>query len=107
MKTLISKLSANYEFVLLDTPAILAVADSSVLAPLVDGVLLVTRLGVTRKEKLAAAIEQMTFVKARFIGLVINGDESANLYSYYSRRLTPLKGEKNNGGKIGKTIAKD
>jgi len=107
MKTLISKLSEDYEYIFLDTPAILAVADSSVLAPLVDGVLMVTRLAVTRKEKLAAAIEQMTFVKARFIGLVINGDESANLYSYYSRRLTPLKGEKNNGGKIGKTLAKD
>ncbi len=100
MKSLIPKLSEDYEYVLLDTPAILAVSDSSVLTPLVDGVLMVTRLGVTRKEKLTVAIEQMKFVKARFIGLAINGDESANLYSYYARRMTPLQGEKNNGGKI-------
>ncbi len=100
MKSLIPKLTEDYEFVLLDTPAVLAVSDSHVLAPIVDGLLLVTRLGVTRKEKLAAAIEQLKFIKARFIGLVINGDESANLYSYYSRRMSPLKGEKNNGNKI-------
>lgn len=107
MKALIPKLSEEYEYILLDTPAVLAVADTNVLAPMVDGVLMVSRLGITRKEKLIAAIEQLNFIKANFIGLVINGDESANLYSYYSRRLTPLKGENNNGSQIRKIHTKD
>jgi capsular exopolysaccharide synthesis family protein len=95
MKALIPILLSNYDMVLLDAPAVLAVADASVLAPLVDGVLLVARLRLIRKENLVAALEQLDNVKAKMIGLVINGDESSSYYSYYNRRTTPVKWKKN------------
>jgi non-specific protein-tyrosine kinase len=97
MKALIPILLKNYDMILFDAPAVLAVTDSSVVAPLVDGVLLVARLGLTRKEKLAATLEQLDNVKAKMIGLVINGDESSSDNSYYDRRITPLNGEKADG----------
>ena len=92
MKALIPILLNDYDTVILDSPALLPVTDASVLAPLVDGVLMVTRLRRIQKEKLEAAIEQLNNVKANMIGLIINGDASANRYSYYSRRTTPLNG---------------
>lgn len=99
MKLLITKLLAEYELVFLDSPAILAVTDASVLAPKVDGVILITRIGVTKKEKLIESIEQLNNVKARILGVVINGDKSKNIYTSYSRRVLAQKGDKSNGSR--------
>jgi succinoglycan biosynthesis transport protein ExoP len=86
MKTLVPVLLKDYDMILFDSPAVLAVNDSSVIASWVDGALLVARLGLIRKEKLAATLEQLDNVKAKMIGMVINGDQSTNHYAYYGRR---------------------
>lgn len=83
MKTLLIDLRKENDIVLLDTPSVLAVADSCILAPLVDGVLLVVKRASIGKEKLKAAIEQLNNVKAKLLGLIINGENiSENYYEY-------------------------
>jgi capsular exopolysaccharide synthesis family protein len=83
MKILVQELHKNYDLVLFDSPAVLAVTDASVIAPLVDGVLLVVKRGFIGKEKLEAAIEQLTNVKAKLMGYAINGEDiSENYYEY-------------------------
>ncbi len=41
----------QYDFVLVDAPPVLAVADANILATQMDGVIMVARYGVTRKEQ--------------------------------------------------------
>ena len=89
MTTLMPKLLKSNDFVIIDSTSILAVSDASVIAPLVDGVLLVVKRAFTGKEKLEAAIEQLANVKAKLLGLVINGETvSENYYHYrdYSKK---------------------
>ena len=72
------------DLVLIDTPPILSVTDAMVLAPLVDGVLLVIKPGVTKFSMLQSTLEQLRYVGAKVIGVVINGiDEKNPRYGYY------------------------
>jgi succinoglycan biosynthesis transport protein ExoP len=83
MNTLIQELLKKYDLIVFDSPAVLAVTDASVIAPLVDGVLLVVKRAIIGKEKLEATIEQLKNVKARLLGLIINGEHISENYSQY------------------------
>jgi succinoglycan biosynthesis transport protein ExoP len=70
--------------VILDAPPVLPVADAKILAPLVDGVILVVQPGHTTREAARQAVEALRQVKARIIGVVINRVElSRSHYGYY------------------------
>jgi capsular exopolysaccharide synthesis family protein len=77
------RLAGQYDFVILDSPAFLQVSDGVMLSPLVDGVLVVVRLGATREPALKAAFQQLTGVQANVIGLVVNAIESDHSVAYY------------------------
>lgn len=82
---LIEQLAQRFDMVLLDTPALLAVTDAAVLAPAVDGVILVVRRAQTRQEAVRAARRQLANVKAKVVGIVINRAEHDGDYHYYDR----------------------
>lgn len=78
----------QYDFVLVDAPPVLAVADASILASQMDGVIMVARYGVTRKEQVQQTREVFQKANAKLIGVVLNqakmsGDDY-NCYYYYS-----------------------
>jgi non-specific protein-tyrosine kinase len=75
MAALIKRLGHQCDMVLVDAPALLAVTDAAVLAPTVDGVLLVVERAQTRREAVRAARQQLVDVKARWVGLVVNRAE--------------------------------
>lgn len=85
MTALIAKLAEIYDMVLIDTPAILAVNDAAILSADVNGVLLVAGRGQVRQESLLAALQQLTTVEARLVGVVVNREERARSNHYYSR----------------------
>ena len=74
-------LSEQWDIVFFDSPASLSVTDSAVLAPIVDGVLVVVRQGWVRREKLQSTLDQLETVNANLVGVVVNqtqlGVESA------------------------------
>ena len=72
MAELLGKLRASNDFVLVDSPPILPVSDSTGLAVLVDGVLLSIRYGVTRKDQLQQAASTIQRVGARTLGVILN-----------------------------------
>jgi capsular exopolysaccharide synthesis family protein len=86
------------DFVVLDTPAVLAVADGLVLAPLTDGVLFVASARDTTTQALDFAKLQLTRIGADIIGSVLVGvrrPEGQELGYYYRLdrpgvRLDPL-----------------
>ncbi|WP_448621571.1 polysaccharide biosynthesis tyrosine autokinase [Geodermatophilus sp. URMC 65] len=72
MFSLLDKLRAENDFVLVDAPPLLPVADSTGLAVYMDGVLLSVRYGSTRKEQLQQAAATLERVGAKTLGVIIN-----------------------------------
>jgi Mrp family chromosome partitioning ATPase len=72
MEMLIDKLRVDYDFVLVDAPPLLPVADATGLAPATDGVLMSVRYGSTRKDQLQQAAVTLDRVGAGILGLVLN-----------------------------------
>ena len=71
-RSLWTSLAAQYDYVFIDSPPVLEVADASILASQVDAVLLVGRYGVTRTEIARQVKEQLARANARLIGVVLN-----------------------------------
>jgi capsular exopolysaccharide synthesis family protein len=72
MAELLEKLRASNDFVLIDSPPILPVADATGLAVIVDGVLLTVRYGSTRTDQLEQAAATVQRVGARTLGVILN-----------------------------------
>lgn len=83
MVELINELRQHYDFVLLDTPALLSVADAAVLAPLADDVLLVVAQAQTRRGDVDTVREQLSNVHVKSMEVVINRAEENGSYAYY------------------------
>lgn len=62
----------QYDFILIDSPPILPVADALLLSRLVDGVLFIVRCDHTSRSLIHRAKEQLQSVKARILGLILN-----------------------------------
>jgi capsular exopolysaccharide synthesis family protein len=85
MKQVVEALRTHYDWVLIDTPPILAMADTPVLCPLVDGVVLVIGAEVSGRPHIQRAVDQVASVGGKIIGVVLNKvDLERNSY-YYSQ----------------------
>jgi len=83
-RSLWSELSKIYDYVLIDSPPVLAVADASILASQAEGVLMVVRSGSTRNDFARRAKEQLLTANADIIGTVISGmKQDTQDYQYY------------------------
>jgi len=82
MTTLIGLLPQQFDIVLLDTPAFLAVSDSVQLVSMVDGVVLVVRRNQIREEVVIEACRQLMDIDAPLIGLVVNEADRNGSYYY-------------------------
>ena len=69
--------------VILDAPPVLPVADPTILAPQVNGVLLVVSAGETTREACQTAIRRLTASGGKFLGIVLQKAPVTN-YPYYS-----------------------
>jgi len=86
MPSLIQRLTERADLVLWDSPPVLVSADATVLAPNVDGVLLVTARNQTTERQLTLALKQLRQVGSTVIGLVYNKARLDNGgYGYYRR----------------------
>jgi cell division septation protein DedD len=90
----------EYDFVIIDAPPVLAATDAAVWATKADGVVIVYQVGKIARGALKRAKAQLDNVKARIIGVVLNGlkaeispdYEYHDKYYYYygSERKKPL-----------------
>lgn len=71
MKEFLEKASVQYDTVILDSPPVIAVTDAAVLAPLVDGVVLVVKASSSRIDMVREAKQQLEKANARLIGVVL------------------------------------
>jgi Mrp family chromosome partitioning ATPase len=85
-KEVLDRLAAEYDFVLVDTPPLLAVTDPAVVAPRVDGVLLVVRLRKNGRPNAERAMELLWALEAQVLGVVVNGVNPKNRFGSYAYR---------------------
>jgi capsular exopolysaccharide synthesis family protein len=89
MSKLVEHLMGQYDFVIFDAPPLLDTADSTVLSRLVDGILLVARLGVTNVEQVKEIRQLIRQSGQQVLGMVINGMEPKpnRNEKFYDQRL--------------------
>jgi capsular exopolysaccharide synthesis family protein len=85
---------AAYDYVVVDTPPLVAVPDCRVLAGVVDGFLMVVTAHRTPKRLVEEALNVVE--PSKTIGIVYNGDERP-LSGYYSRHYGPSTNGNGNG----------
>jgi succinoglycan biosynthesis transport protein ExoP len=84
MRKLVATLREAADWVILDTAPVLATADAAAATRWVDGVLVVARLGVTRRDSAAAGHQQLENVGARTLGLAVLGSmDTVSTRGYY------------------------
>lgn len=84
MRRMLDQLRTRFDRVILDTPPVLPLADVAVLAPIVDGTLLVVRAGVTPKPAIENALR--AFDSSRLLGIVLNESGLEQDYRYEATR---------------------
>lgn len=84
MKELIEYAEGIYDFIIVDTPPVMAITDAKILSNIVDGVLFVVRSDVTEKEDAKKAYELLNDGNTRILGAVINDvPKKEGAYYYY------------------------
>jgi len=83
MHEVINLLSGKFDYVLLDTPALLAVGDASVISEYADALILVARRKESTKEAVKAAGNFLKNYTNKFTALVVNQDETRDGYYYH------------------------
>jgi non-specific protein-tyrosine kinase len=83
MTEIIGLLKARANYVLFDSPPVLAATDAALLGSKLDGVLLVIRAGHTRRDHAARARQTLERVHVRVVGAVLSNAPRENAGSYY------------------------
>lgn len=83
---LLGTLGKKGDYVLVDAPALLSVADPAILASQADAVILVVARRKTGRENLNMALQQLAELKAKVAGIVVNRVPDSGLYGYYAER---------------------
>lgn len=85
MDMLLNNLKTKVDYLIIDSPPVMAVSDACVLASKVDGVILVLGAGIVRWEMAQETKESLESVKGRLLGVMINRikREPNRYYKYY------------------------
>lgn len=99
----LKRLNQVYDLIVIDTPAVLSVADAIALAPAMDGVILVVKPGTTKIAAVQQALEQLRAVGACVLGVVLNDvNHNSPKYGYFFKRFyakDPYRNQERGGGR--------
>ena len=83
LAALMEQLEGWFDWIVIDSPPVLPLADTSLWSRLADGILLVTRKGTTQKQQLQRGLE--TIEKSKLLGALMNSSSNASHSDYYQR----------------------
>ena len=92
---LMDQLSTWFDWIIIDSPPVLPLADTSVWTRLTDGILLVTRQGTTEKRQLQRGLEALESKK--LIGALLNCSTNTAHSDYYDRYRPPTSSTLDSG----------
>jgi capsular exopolysaccharide synthesis family protein len=84
MKQLLAHFEQHYDYLIVDTPPVLTVVDATLIADVVDGVVVVVRSGMTPKGALQKALGLLP--RPKLVGTVLNGAKMPRSTYYYHVR---------------------
>jgi capsular exopolysaccharide synthesis family protein len=87
----LAALSQFFEWVMVDSPPVLPLADTILWAKLTDGIILVAREGKTEKQQLMKGLELLD--TSKILGMVLNASSSTDHRNYYQRYTPPSSGQ--------------
>jgi capsular exopolysaccharide synthesis family protein len=89
MKALLEAADSIYDMVIIDTPPIGVVSDAIPLVHQVDGLLVINRMGISRRDHAVQLMKRFRSLNAHILGVVVNSfrvpDDSAYGYYHYMR----------------------
>jgi capsular exopolysaccharide synthesis family protein len=88
-RELMISLKSHFDWIMIDTPPVMAVTDAALVAHHATGVVFVVRADKTSRHAARRALDQLDQVGAKFVGGVLNGvdlNRNAYYYSQYYRR---------------------
>jgi capsular exopolysaccharide synthesis family protein len=89
ISSMMDELAGWFDWIIIDSPPILPLADTSIWTNLADGILLVTRQGTTEKRQLQKGLEAIE--PQKMIGALLNCSEGAQHSDYYYRPSAPVQ----------------
>ncbi len=81
LSALIDRISSSFDWVVIDCPPVLPLADTSIWMRLADAVLLVARPGITPKRQLQSSVEAID--QSKLLGTVLNASAETTSNHYY------------------------
>jgi capsular exopolysaccharide synthesis family protein len=98
MESFLEKLKNNFDYVIIDSPPLIAVTDSEILAQIADGTMLVVSANQTEMELLEKSVEILKRDKSSFLGVLLNNFSYragySSYYKYYYYYSHPTNGSK-------------
>ncbi|TVQ34182.1 MAG: polysaccharide biosynthesis tyrosine autokinase [Wenzhouxiangella sp.] len=83
-----------FDYVIIDAPPVLGLADSLILSRRVEGVIFVAKAGTTGKENFRVCMKRLAQVQAPVLGIILNGvDLDSPEYAYYSSYYYNYEGD--------------
>jgi succinoglycan biosynthesis transport protein ExoP len=85
MRDVMAELAGRYDIVIYDSPAMSAVSDALALVPHMGGVIVVSRLNYTSRDRARDLLKQLGMLQAQVLGVVANYADSGKKrgYDYY------------------------
>jgi len=81
-RTIFEELPKLFHLAIFDTPPLLFSADANLMATLVDGTVLVVRIGATTYDSISRSTQSLC--ENNILGIVANGARASELYSKYN-----------------------
>jgi len=96
MKSFVSSLRSQLDFIIIDTPPLLMVTDAQLLSSYIDGYILTIASGEADRDAAAKAKELLDNVNAKILGVVLNKINlgGKGYYGYYGKYYYGIDGEK-------------
>jgi Mrp family chromosome partitioning ATPase len=109
MERLLQEARRDYDLVVVDTPPLTAVSDAFPLLRRVDGVIMVGRVGLDRRDVAKRTHETLVGVGAPLLGIVANGVKPSNreyygygYYAYVPSQVPMVEGSTDSAGDEGR-----
>ncbi len=91
MQSLMERFRAKYDLVIYDSPPLIGLADTKLIAAHTDGIAMVVGLGKTKQSEFVKALDELKTMPGAVLGLIANGSkvDQSTRYTAYHRYFMP------------------
>ncbi|MEW6195114.1 MAG: polysaccharide biosynthesis tyrosine autokinase [Bacteroidota bacterium] len=104
MESFLEKLKSDFDYVIIDSPPLIPVTDSEIIAQIADGTILVASSNNTEMDLLEKSVEILNRDKTTFLGVLLNNfsyrSGYSSYYKYYYYYSRPTNGSKKSKIKV-------